>query len=99
MSTSTVTELVSYKRREQGTGNREQGTGNREQGTGNREQGTDKKHSFAEFRASVKKKMFLNLLKPLTFAPLREDKFILQLCNAQFLMFNSFTCNRCTQYL
>jgi hypothetical protein len=28
-------------------------------GTGNREQGTDKKHSFAEFRTSVKKKMFL----------------------------------------
>jgi hypothetical protein len=45
--------------REQGTGNREQGTGNREQGTGNREQGTDRKHSFAEFRTSVKKKMFL----------------------------------------
>jgi len=38
-------------------GNREQGTGNREQGTGNREQ--IRNTHLHQFRASVKKRMFL----------------------------------------
>jgi hypothetical protein len=50
--------------REQGTGNREQGAGNRGQGTGGREQGAGGREQIRnthlhQFRASVKKKMFL----------------------------------------
>ena len=50
--------------RGQGAGNREQGTGNRGQGTGGREQGAGGREQIRnthlhQFRASVKKKMFL----------------------------------------
>jgi hypothetical protein len=58
---STVTELVSYKRREQGTGNREQGTGNREQGTGNREQGTGNREQGTGNREQIRNTHLLGL--------------------------------------
>jgi len=53
-----------YKRREQGRGSREQGAGGRGQGAGSREQGAGSREQIRnthlhQFRASVKKKMFL----------------------------------------